>query len=571
MVRSHIKPIEILQIISMDEICSSLIHVSIEPLQLEMRQQRSSLRQPQPPSYYSSNPQAYETLYPNGPSPVIFPCNSISSASSLCPNSQNLDLNTLASSIQTLALDPCEENLPIYSAGADVQPVTVHNSIPTLSKIVISNPKPYYDIGDIIHGKIIFAPRKVVDVDTIYIVLEGEESTTKSSWTNNVYTKRHFKLAHHIVPPSALPADMKALSGYRYSFPFTLQIPDLLQSGACEQGIDEHFRLPPSLGSPKELLTPEDNLPQNVARIVYNLRSCVKILDSTGTATQNYCHALSMVRLLPSYSLSPNSLQRVKMNHGYARQSVKKGMLKKSCKGIMELKLFNVPELPIVSFTSTALPLLLSFVPSIDNPSVPPPQVSLISVKLNARTLYSTGKSFLTSPPAEDLETTALVNQKFSVFRLTPETTRWEFDVAKAATENGKPAYSTLFHLPLCLPQDNLIVPTFESCLVARDYTIEVTVYLSDNYMLTLSTPVNVVASLAPKSNIPFGDFSKDRQPGNSSLAYFSNFMGLSNASTAPYSHGMANSFDLAYYGQPSYSNDGINRRVRHGEKACYS
>lgn len=477
----------------------------------------------------------------------------------------------MASSIQNMALDPCEENLPMYSAGADVQPVTVHNSISTLSKIVISNPRPFYDIGEFIHGTIIFAPRKAVDIDAIYIVLEGEEKTTKSSWTNDVYTKRHFKLAHHIVPHFALPTDMKALPGFIYSFPFTLQIPEILSSGSCKEGVPEHFRLPPSLGSPKERLTPEENLPHNVAQIVYNLRSCVKILDSTGTESRNYCHSLSFVRLLPSYSLAPNSLQRVKNKNGYARQSVKRGMLKKSCKGIMELKMFNVPALPIVSSTPTTLPLLLSFVPSMDDSSIPPPQVSLISVKLNARTLYSTENSFTTSPPAEDLETTTAVNQKFSVFRLTPETTRWEFDVSKAAQENGRPAYSTLFHLPLSLPQDSLIVPTFESCLVARDYTIEVTAYLSDKSMLTLSTPVNVVASLAPRSNIPFGDFHKNQQSGNTSLPYFSNYMDSSNPSTAPYPQGSVNSYDLAYYGQPSFATDGINRRVRHGEKACYS
>lgn len=476
-----------------------------------------------PPSYLASNARPQEYSSTNDRPNSMYNRNSSYSFASTSTSSNNSENTyTPSTSIHNMILDSDTSDLPSYSVGADVQPITVKNALSSLLKINVANSQPTYDIGDILYGTILFAPRKEVLISDIYIVLEGEEAAVKSGWTSDVYLKRGMKLGYHVVPSSALPADGKAIPGYLYSFPFSLQIPEFGQASGCKEGILEHSRLPPSLGSPPELVLPQNNLPDNAVRITYRLRAGVKIPDLSSGGTKIHCNAISFVYITPSYSLAPNALQRVHRSPRTICTDLKRNLLKRSVKGSLELHIPDIPSLPLTSVSATTIPLMISFLPSKEDASSPPPLVHLISTKLIARTISASQSAFTTTPPTECPESTSMYENKFSLSRISPKSTPWTLDMFKASRCNSKAAYSAAFQLPLWLPKSKLIVPTFESCIVARDYSLIITVYMQDKTMFSISVPVNVISTLAPRSNLPFGDSYSSTSMYQCSLPHYS-------------------------------------------------
>lgn len=530
-------------------------------------------RATEPPSYFTFSRQVPSSHYPETPSSIESPQDNSQYGAPTSPRSQRGSTSdySISSSIHDLVTNNAEmPDLPSYSIGANIQPVTTQNALATMLKVSITNPKPTYDIGDFIYGTMTFAPRKEVEIDRIFAVLEGEETTVKSTWSADVFTRRKMNLAFHVVPQTALPLDMKAKPGFLYSFPFAIQIPGSQPpQPKCSTNTPEHKRLPPSLGSPAEHAIPLNNLPGNVARVTYRIRATVKTQEPRTGKSVEHCHGLSFIHITPSYSLTPAALERVHKQPRSSYLESKKNLLKKSSKGALELKLPEIPALPLFSTHTTRIPLLISFMPTTEAGLNAPPQVSQITTKLNSRTLYSTEVEFPTSPASESPSNSiSKVHQSFPLNKLSPAATPWELDIAKAAQAGVKTAYTSLFHLPVLLQWNKLLTPTFESCFVARDYTIEVKVSFQDKSSISISVPINIVASMAPKSNFP-NEVSSSR---SDSISY----PNWDQASTYPPSlssthYSSASSSSGSYVGHYSsslaYSGRGINSHLI--EKAC--
>ena len=394
-------------------------------------------------------------------------------------------------------LDSSHE-LPSYSEGCNIKPVDAETVFSPLLKVHVSNSKRTYGLGEFIYGHIILVPKKIIKISSIFVVLEGDEVSTKSSWSANVITSRHMNLGHHITPSSAMPPDMKALPGFVYTFLFSLQIPEAKSSSMQDKTIPEHLRLPPSLGSPPQFPIAENDTPGNVARICYRLKASITTVQKDGLPS-NVVNAYNYIHLTPSYSLSPSARQRTQKDSYLVRQGIKKGLLKKTSTGIMELRMRNISELTMIPSGPTTVPLTVSYCATSEASSQLLPQITLVSTKLIARTRYSSQGVFKTSPPSDTHPGIISVSQKIVLNRMSPQNSNWELN----STTN---AYSTVFHLPLTLPIDKRIVPTFESCFISRDYNLEVRLYLASSSSITLTLPVNVVVSVLPDSDFPFGN-----------------------------------------------------------------
>lgn len=554
--------------------------------------QQSNLQRGQTPSRASQPPSYFATTFPeslyipstNGdlltpgvecPTHYMLPRNSVSSSSSSFASSisvQHQPPLSSSSSINALVTDTESIDLPSYSVGSDIQPITTKSGLTPRLRVSISNRKSSYDIGDIIHGTIMLCPTKPIDIASVFIVLEGEEATNKSTWTSNIHTTRKLNLAHYVVPAISLPPDMKAQPGFVYTFFFSIQVPEILPSGVCKNDILEHTRIPPSFGSPPEISIPQNNIPDNAARINYRLRACTKVVSEKDSSTlMTYGTALSYIHVIPSYTLSPGAIQRVHQHPYVHRQDLKKGMMKKTCTGIVQLQLQKLSALPIYSPGPVGLPLRVSIMPSNDDLSLPPPRISQISTKLISQTLYSSELPFTTSPPLEQGQNVNCVIQKIILGHLSNLESHWKLDMATATQERSKAAYSVEFDLPISIPQQNkLIVPTFESCFVARDYTLSVSVYFQDKTSVSITVPVNLVASLSPRSNFPFGDaMASFTGSNNNSLPYYSQNSGHTRPhSRAPYptsSNNSGSGGDSYHQTHPPYPTN--HRRCHISEK----
>lgn len=398
---------------------------------------------------------------------------------------------------------PIEAELPSYSEVGVIEPVepNKHTRVPVL-KVVVSNSQLTYGLGEVIYGNLVYTPKQPSDVSNIFVMLEGEEMAIKPGWKSDIIVRRHMNLASHSVPESSLPRERILRPGFSYSFPFVIQIPEaknLANSPTSAPDDDlaapEFLRISPTLGSPPEFLIAENDLPGNIARISYRLRGTVRVCRARDSARLD-C-AYNYIHITPSYSLSPIALGRVGERSSYTSQSViVKGKLKKLNYGVIEMQMPQLSALSMATQGAKTAPLKVFFRPDVLTDV--PPSVSQITVNLVSRTIYSETGSFTTSPPSADQPGVNIVRQKVNLTKLSPSSDPWRLD-----PEVG--AHCAIFQIPLSLPADKRIVPTFESCFITRDYMIETSLQLDSKSSPKLSVPVNIVASDVPTSTFPFG------------------------------------------------------------------
>lgn len=384
--------------------------------------------------------------------------------------------------------------LPFYCSGASVEQVTDQNALYSMPKVSVNNLKDTYDIGDIIDGTIKFCPVKEVKLHAVFVVLECKVATVHSKWQSSQHTGRRMIFTHYVVPTASLPQDKIAMPKMIYAFPFTLQVPAAQTQGiSCETGVHEHLQLPPSVGSLTGISHLEDNLPSDVARINYQLRATVQVVEP-GTADKiiNFCHGTEFLHFTPSYFPSIASLQNLSRLENFSTsQKLKKQLWRKAPKGSVEIQILHVPVLSMAPTQIVTIPLQLIFFPEQTDSAITPPMVSQITTNLVSQTFYTYDKEI---PAAKDKSEKQKVTRPFLLSKLAIGTTAWNLHSASKSI----PAYSTVLEVPVSLPKTRLITPTFETCLVARDYKLQVTVHLQNKSRVAVEVPVVVVARLPP-------------------------------------------------------------------------
>jgi hypothetical protein len=370
------------------------------------------------------------------------------------------------------------ENLPEYSTGFTIAPLTPQNAITSRLQIKINYQgfSNSFDIGDVVSGKLILSPKCVVKVVRMYIVLSVHEVAKQAGWIVNKYISHVRELSKFVIPLNLSP--LITSSGYIYEVPFSFQLPEIVGENPCLHANSDHLRLPPSLGSPPDLNNERNNLENNAARISYRLEAIANIFDDVKKVSHKFASAFDYIHVLPSYT-APEFERNLTESSFYVDGSVSKrdSLLKPSFEEKFKLGFSKVPLIPMTGASIAALSLLLA-----PSHSVQPPKILEITIKLRAYTHYSAAE-----PPK--------VN-KFTLLSTKPSsTTVWiKLDAC---------SFQTVFNLPLMLPQKNkLITPSFASCVISRNYELEVSVTMQGfAKSLEICVPVTVVANLTPRSN----------------------------------------------------------------------
>lgn len=394
--------------------------------------------------------------------------------------------------------------LPDYTTGVSITPNKTN--VVNMVTIVLDSPQTTYDIGDIIHGSIVFKPRKRIDITTVGIYLMGEEVTQKSTWTSDRFVKRTFKINHHMVPEEALPANNICEPGFTYSFPFNLIIPDLIPStegSCCREGIPLHYRLPPSLGTPPELPEATLDVPNNAARITYSLVASVRVPMTKGRTSPYLSQYVKYLRICPSYTPESQLLQSPQPYKSSSQEVMKKSLLKRVTNGTIVASVSEIPVLSLCdSSPPTSLPIKITYTSTTNN-SLAPPKIKKVNVNVMAHTTYSTNSPLHKNMSDDEKASLQRVTQKISTLQVSPYQYQnlWNLD------ESSEKTFFTKFVFPLKLSEISYwLPPTFESCFISRRYSIEVVISTSGNgnSILVIETPLVVIGSFFPRSNGPF-------------------------------------------------------------------
>lgn len=370
------------------------------------------------------------------------------------------------------------EALPAYSTGITIAPLTSQNAITSHLEIKLFHQSfnSCYDIGDVVYGSLILSPKRTIKVIEMTVVLSFDEVAKQTGWISDTYRSQKNYLDHFVIHLNLSP--LVTLPGFIYTVPFSIQIPEIVSRAHNTHTNCNHLRLPPSLGSPSELNIESNNIENNAARINYKLKAVAKIFNDTLNVSQQFATAFEYIHVIPSYTLSEYDKNIVTRSPHSVTCCVsrKNGVLQSSFK---ETFLLELLETPLISMKETTVAVLSV----LDTPSfcALPPKISNITIDLYAYTYYSEEPPKLNS---------------FKLLSIKPSAnTTW--------VKTRAQSFYTVFELPLTIPQKNkMIVPTFESCMVSRKYELNIEVMLQGcTKTLKLCMPINVIASLIPRSN----------------------------------------------------------------------
>jgi uncharacterized membrane protein YgcG len=392
------------------------------------------------------------------------------------------------------------DSLPSYTTGAEMRPLPgpPQHAKPPLLRIDLSpecREHESFDLGDIVHGRLVLAPRAPLQLAQLAVVFGYDEVVKQHRWVSDTVTCKFGRLNEYIVPRSSFPESSPEQSengavllipGFEYSFPFAVQVPELQVESNCKhesaQNAQLHQRLPPSLGSPPDRNIPAENIENNDARVSYKLVATAWMPNQPEPRFQvtEYLH------VVPSYAApqsAPANLYTKKFDvrpRDFLRRT--------GFRGVVEMKLDGAATI-VMRGAPTIATLVLAATPA--TPGLPPPSIVEIFVKLVAYTEY--------------LNETPKCNT-FGLAVPAPSTSQWAFSTPGARNGEAGKLMTTQLVMPLKLklPQARVITPTFVSCIVERRYTLTVSVVLRDHSILALEVPVNVVADVQPRSAAPY-------------------------------------------------------------------
>ncbi|KAF5102764.1 hypothetical protein D0Z00_000256 [Geotrichum galactomycetum] len=386
--------------------------------------------------------------------------------------------------------------LPSYTTGAEIRPLpgSPQHATPPLLRIDLSpecHERESFDIGDILLGHLVLAPRAPLQLAQLAVVFGYDEVVKQHRWVSDTVTSKFGRLNEYIVPRSSFPASNRSengagmlMPGFEYSFPFAVQVPELQMESNCKhesaQDAQLHQRLPPSLGSPPDRNIPAENIENNDARVSYKLVATARMANQP----EPRVHVTEYLHVVPSYAAPRRAPAHLYTKRFDVRP--RDFLRRTGFRGVVEMKLDGAATI-VMRGAPTVATLVLAATPA--TPGLPPPAIAEIFVKLVAYTEY------LNEAP------------KCNTFGLAvpaPSSSQWTFSAPRAGEAGKLVATRLVMPLKLKLPQARVITPTFVSCIVERKYTLTVSVVLRDHSILALEVPVNIVADVQPRSAAPY-------------------------------------------------------------------
>ncbi|KZF18805.1 hypothetical protein L228DRAFT_271705 [Xylona heveae TC161] len=419
--------------------------------------------------------------------------------------------------------------------------------------ITLDKPQQTYTSHSNISGMVSFTPARTTPFDSVEISLEGTSRTQVPTATKLAIGTHQFLHLLMPVSESAYPINHVAESGKTYRFNFTFAVPQKLLPTACRHRIansnclhDDHTQAPPSM--PYSSDKQHDMSPMTV-KIEYAIRA--KLLHrSSGTGkVEIISQAFRPLHIIPDSADQP-PLTFDLINNDYILQkskTLRKSLFKGKLGTITATSAqpasfrFN-PLSPAASSLSTSAPIHVRFDP-IDSHD-PPPKLGSINSRIRVSTFFSAEpydsvpshasmiqtqrpncSVYETSMHLSTYETSSIKWEKQSERNVAPPLgssilgrdsgycTPSESVLASAnsaaelapstscdAGSQNDPYYTATIMVPVSLPKTKIWLPSFNSCLLSRVYTLDIALSVQNGTgvpasIIGLRVPVQVSSS----------------------------------------------------------------------------
>ena len=402
-----------------------------------------------------------------------------------------------------------------------------------------------YTTGDIIEGSIHVMSEIDLVLDTLNVTLQGMcvlqanvpvkyivltlsvgksqvETEQVMHYSRSKSNHNFIKISHFMNEANGrLPSCLKA--GKEYSFPFLFEVPKRIPPASCQHHkqsleiFDAHRQLPPTLERTDS--NKSDIFTSNVAKISYTIQASLFVPTAQGYPKKPLAVAVQPIRILPSSIEEPlNGGLGSNFYCTHHERNLRTGQLGSSQGKFVA---FASSPKPIEighsqldeGKVNTTLNLGIHFYP---NGDTRPPQLCSVTTSLCAMTFYS-------AEPWEDYPESMIGSSSFAhtgrgmycksmllskrCVKSVPFLRRQSFACKEDPNAIGSHLYNAGFGdqyeaavlIPITLPGDSDLVPTFHSCLISRVYFLDITLsYLQPRPSLipcTISLRVPIVVS----------------------------------------------------------------------------
>lgn len=320
-------------------------------------------------------------------------------------------------------------------------------------------------------------------------------------------------------------------SGRSYSFAFTFVVPDRLLPQVCTHAKKNahiercHTMLPPTLGDPilasngKELL---DDMAPTMAQVCYIVRASVIQRQNVGNGIASIAAVAKKIRIVPAVEEEPPiEIPETSSLCTRKEKTVKRGTLRGKLGRLVASSFqprpiqIRAPNGEPTDTPSTVATVNLRFDPVGDEQ---PPPLGTMTSKLRASTFFSaspwddfpssTGMPFAQVgrglySDTVPLLTMCVASAQWTRHSLAAECLRRDStyssssdsSVGPSSTFTGDTYYTASVVVPITLPKSKAFVPTFHSCLMARVYSIDLS--------LTYHTPAANLMTPAISLRLP--------------------------------------------------------------------
>ncbi|GKZ39461.1 hypothetical protein AbraIFM66950_000369 [Aspergillus brasiliensis] len=350
--------------------------------------------------------------------------------------------------------------------------------------ITIKDPKPYYTTWDRMEGSVTVTMDNKTAFNNIQITFEGSSRVALPRPITELCeaTASHtfLKLQQPIDPPIS----PTYIPGRTYKYPFCFVIPEDLPLGSCihEKNNDyvdhRHAKLPPTLRFA--------NLSQELCAVRYCIRATVSSRDTNVTGKNKVSTTSTRdIRFVPAHQPNsiPSSLQNFISSQNNAGQQEKRETPLSSKRLAIANSSAHLVQICVDSSHSSfnayiTIPLRFDTLEE-----VKPPRLRCLHYTLKASTFLATKPSLGQLKHQDTVHETQYRQahvENIATGSAEISSTQWiqHRPTLNDCTNEDKSEtglhYTTSISLPIRIPQNQPLIPSFSTCLLSRAYVLDV-------------------------------------------------------------------------------------------------
>lgn len=401
---------------------------------------------------------------------------------------------------------------PDYSDGANIQPVevedlksvnaTIYDGRTVILTFIDQDLSVPLDTGDTITGKVVVIPNRDTEFDYIPIdLIMDEKFKIPQLWASYRYITKTYILGRYRIPPAAYPEGKVLKHGYKYTFTYSLTLPDSLCDVLKDTtSLYPHYQLPSTLGTIDGLCLDEFDVSGKRLAVTYQIRSRIykrgdniqsRLAETRRLITVIPSHPPCMEAYAPSpdddsgaclYNYTVKCLATSKKLSLISLKKNKYSQMRTCSMGDLSMAIKYTPALYRRGKSVSNVILDLKYTPvSITNDIFP--QIQKVYYKLLG--------FVTTSPdPLDYYPKLSDCKRECSGYDEFP-TQATTFSVIKNWREDN----TSTVKIPLSLPADGpqrKLVPTFFTTTCSRQYVIQMVIWFDNSLCATLTFPVVV-------------------------------------------------------------------------------